>query len=96
MPSWIICRSVWESRNREYSRPLPLLPDNMKDESGIIRNVTTWFLGHACKWLDWKIVTARCMKTQLTNIESKYPEYAEEDDDTLPTDIFGDTGKNEK
>ena len=25
----------------------------------------------------------------------KYPEYAEEDDDTFLTDIFGDSGKNE-
>ena len=79
----------------EYSRPLPPTPDNMKDESGIIRNVTTWFLGHACKMVGPRNSYCQMYEDAINEYRVKYPEYAEEDDDTILTDIFGDSGKNE-
>lgn len=79
----------------EYSRPLPPTPDNMKDESGIIRNVTTWFLGHACKMVGLRNSYCQMYEDAINEYRVKYPEYAEEDDDTFLTDIFGDSGKNE-
>lgn len=84
MQSWIICRSVWESRKWEYSRPLPPTPDNMKDESGIIRNVTTWFLGHACKMVGLRNSYCQMYEDAINEYRVKYPEYAEEDDEYLP------------
>ena len=79
----------------ENSRPLPQTPDNMKDESGIIRNVTTWFLGHACKMVGLRNSYCQMYEDAINEYRVKYPEYAEEDDDTFLTDIFGDAGKNE-
>lgn len=33
----------------EYSRPLPKTAKNKKDVKETIKNITTWYLGHACK-----------------------------------------------
>jgi len=79
----------------ENFRPLPETPDNLKDQSGIIRNVTTWFLGHACKMVGLKNSYCQMYEDAIKKYRVEFPEYAEEDDDTFLTDIFGDGGKIE-
>lgn len=78
----------------ENARPLPPTPDEMKDQSGIIKNVTTWFLGHACKMVGLKNSYCQMYEDAINKYRVDYPEYADEDDDAFLTDIFGDTGKN--
>ncbi len=79
----------------ENARPLPTTPDDLKDQSGIIRNVTTWFLGHACKMVGLKNSYCQMYEDAINKYRVEFPEYAEEDDDSFLTDIFGDTAQNE-
>lgn len=79
----------------ENARPLPTTPDELKDQSGIIRNVTTWFLGHACKMVGLKNSYCQMYEDAINKYRVEFPEYAEEDDDSFLTDIFGDAGQSE-
>lgn len=75
----------------EYQRPLPITPDNLKDQSNAIKNITTWFLGHAGKMVGLKNSHVKLYENAMNELRVKRPEYADEDDDTLLVDIFGET-----
>ncbi len=79
----------------ENYRPLPTTPEGLRDQSGIIRNVTTWFLGHACKMVGLKNSYCQMYEDAIAKYRVEFPEYAEEDDDGFLTDIFGDAGQSE-
>lgn len=74
----------------EFNRPLPETPDNLKDKSHIIREITTWFLGHACKMVGLRNSYCKMYEDAMEELRVKRPEYADEDDDSLLADIFGD------
>lgn len=75
---------MWENR-----RPLPETADELKDKSGIIKDITTWFLGHACKMVGLKNSYCKLYEDAMDELRVKRPELADEDDDTLLADIFG-------
>lgn len=75
----------------EFSRPLPETPKENQDQSGIIKNITTWFLGHACKMVGLKNSYCRQYEEAMEEFRVKKPEYAEEDDDAILSDIFSGT-----
>lgn len=75
----------------EQTRPLPPTPNELRDVNGIIKNVTTWFLGHACKMVGLKNSYTRMYEAAMDELRVKHPEYDEEDDDALLTDLFGDS-----
>lgn len=78
----------------EFSRPLPETPKSLSDVSGAIKNITTWYLGHACKMVGLKNSYTKLYEDAMNDLRVKAPEYDEEDDDTLLADIFGGAKKN--
>lgn len=73
----------------EYSRPLPETPKGKKDVRGTIKNITTWYLGHACKMVGLRNSYTKMYEDAMDELRVKHPEYDEEDDDTVLNDIFG-------
>lgn len=74
----------------EESRPLPETPEKLKDIRGTIKNITTWYLGHACKMVGLRNSYTKLYEEAVEELRVKHPEYDEEDDDTMLYDIFGD------
>lgn len=74
----------------EFSRPLPETPDDLKDKSHIIKDITVWFLGHACKMVGLRNSYCRMYEQAMEELRVKRPEYADEEDDAMLADIFGD------
>lgn len=73
----------------EFNRPLPETPKKNRDVRGAIRNITTWYLGHACKMVGLKNSYTRMYEEAMNELRVKRPEYDEEDDDSVLSDIFG-------
>lgn len=73
----------------EFARPLPETPDELKDKSGVIKDITTWFLGHACKMVGLRNSYCKMYEDAMDELRVKRPEFADEDDDTMLADIFG-------
>ena len=73
----------------EYSRPLPETPKEKRDIRGTIKNITTWYLGHACKMVGLRNSYCKMYEDAMDELRVKHPEYDEEDDDSLLNDIFG-------
>ena len=79
----------------EYSRPLPETPKEKRDIRGTIRNITTWYLGHVCKMVGVKNSYCKMYEDSMDELRVKHPEYDEEDDDTLLSDIFGSSSNGD-
>lgn len=79
----------------EYSRPLPKTGKDMQDVRGVIKNITTWYLGHACKMVGLKNSYCRAYEAAMEELRVKRPEYDEEDDDSMLSDIFGSGADSE-
>lgn len=75
----------------ENSRPLPETPKDKRDIHGIVKNITTWYLGHACKMVGLRNSYCQMYEDAMDELRVKCPEYDEDDDDTMLTDIFGTT-----
>lgn len=75
----------------EYSRPLPEMPKSACDQSGLIKNITTWFLGHACKMVGLKNSYCKMYEDAMEQYKVERPEYADDDDDSILCDIFSNT-----
>lgn len=75
----------------ETQRPLPETPNELKDRSKIIREITTWFLGHACKMVGLRNSYCKMYEDAMEELRVKRPEFADEDDDTMLSDIFGES-----
>ena len=59
---------------------------------GIVRYISTWFLGHLCKMLHIKNSYSRMYEDAIEKLRVDRPELDEEDDEDLFNDIFGDDG----
>lgn len=75
----------------EYSRPLPETPKENRDICKTIKNITTWYLGHACKMVGLKNSYSEMYEGAMNELRVKRPEYDDEDDDSMLNDIFGGT-----
>lgn len=73
----------------EYSRPLPETPKDKCDIRGVVKNITTWYLGHACKMVGLRNSYCKMYEDAMEELRVKRPEYDEEEDDAVLTDIFG-------
>ncbi len=73
----------------EFSRPLPPTPDDRKDVRGTIKNITTWYLGHLCKMVGVKNSYCKMYEDAMNELRVNHPEYEDEDDDTMLTDLLG-------
>ena len=76
----------------EYYRPLPETPKEHVDVRNIIKNITTWYLGHACKMVGLKNSYCKMYEDAMDELRVKRPEYDDEDDNTMLNDIFGSDG----
>ena len=74
----------------EYSRPLPPTPKEKRDINQVIKNITTWYLGHACKMVGIRNSYCEMYEDAMAELRVENPDHAEEDDDTLLNSVFGD------
>lgn len=80
----------------ETLRPLPPTPDDQKDVSGLIKNITTWYYGHACKMVGLRNSYCKMYEDAMAKLRVEHPEYEDDDDDTLLADIFGGVSAGEE
>lgn len=78
---------VWIQRF-ENKRPLPEVDPELKDVDGIIKYISTWFLGHLCKMLGIKNSYCKLYEDAIEKMRVEHPDLREEDDETLFNDIF--------
>lgn len=74
----------------EYNRPLPATPKEKRDINQVIKNITTWYLGHACKMVGIRNSYCKMYEDAMAKLRVENPDHAEEDDDTLLNSVFGD------
>lgn len=86
---------VWIDR-WENKRPVAEPDPDFQDVDGVIRYITTWFLGHLCKMLGIKNTYCRMYEEALAEQQLEHPEIEEDDDEELFNKIFstgiGDSG----
>ena len=75
----------------EYSRPLPATPKEKRDINQVIKNITTWYLGHACKMVGIQNSYCKMYEDAMAKLRVENPEHADEDDETLLNSVIGDT-----
>lgn len=78
---------VWIDR-WENKRPVPDPDPEFQDVDGIVKYVTTWFLGHLCKMLGIKNTYCKLYEQEIAKLRAENPDYAEESDEDLFNDIF--------
>lgn len=74
----------------ENSKPIPKPDPDFEDKDGIIKYITTWFLGHLCKMLGIKNAYCRMYEKELEKMRIENPDLDEEDDEDLFNNIFSD------
>lgn len=79
----------------ENMRPLPTTPEELRDTSGLVKNITTWFLGHACKMVGLRNSYCKLYEDAIAKYRVEFPEFSDEDDDTMLSDIFSSSGGEE-
>lgn len=84
---------VW-IRRFENERPIPEVDPELRDVDGIIRYITIWFFGHLCKMLGIRNGYCKLYEAEIAKMRVELPEYNDEDDDTMLSDIFGDKDEN--
>ncbi len=83
---------VW-IRRWENQRPIPEPDPEFEDADGIIRYILIWFAGHLGKMVGIKNHRSALYEAEIERLRVDRPEYADEDDDTLLLDIFGDSSE---
>lgn len=73
---------------RRYENELPLPRD--ENESQIKKFVHTWLYGHLCKMLGIRNSYTQMYEDEMSRLRVEKPEYADEDDDYVITDAFGE------
>lgn len=73
----------------ELSRPLPEAPKEFRDVRGSIKNISIWYLGHACKMVGLKNSYSKLYEDAMEELRVKRPEIEEEDDNDFLSDLFG-------
>lgn len=81
---------VWANR-LEYYRPIAEPEDKYKDVDKIIAYDDTWFRGHTCAMLKVKNSYSKLYEEAMSALRVEHPEYADEDDEDIIADVFGDS-----
>ena len=76
---------VWLARF-ENEKPLP----KDENESAIKKFVHTWLYGHLGKMLGLRNTYTQLYEDEMERLRVERPEYADEEDDIILTDVFGD------
>ena len=79
----------------EYSRPLPATPKEKRDVNKVIKNITTWYLGHAAKMIGEKNSYCKMYEDAMAKLRVENPDRADEDDDTFLTNVLSDPEEDE-
>ena len=74
----------------EYSRPLPPTPKEKRDVNQVSKNITTWYLGHACKMVGIRNSYCKMYEDAMAKLRVENPDHADEDDETLLNSVIGD------
>lgn len=74
----------------ENYKPIPESRPEYKDVNGLIRSISTWFLGHLCKMLHIKNSYSQMYEDAINKYRVNRPELEDEDDETVFNTIFGD------
>lgn len=78
---------VWINRI-ENDEPIPEPDEEFKDVDGIVKYVSTWFLGHMCKMLKVNNRFSNLYEEELAKLTVERPEYEGDDDEDIVEDIF--------
>lgn len=78
---------VWINRI-ENDEPIPEPSEEFKDVDGIVKYVSTWFLGHMCKMLKVNNRFSNLYEEELAKLTVERPEYEGDDDEDIVEDIF--------
>lgn len=77
-------------RDWETERPVPEASPEFRDVDGIVRYVTTWFMGHFCKMFGIKNSYNKLYEEAMEKYKVNRPEYVDSDDDeSIFESIFG-------
>lgn len=79
----------------EYSRPLPETPKELRDIRHTIKNITTWYLGHACKMVGLKNSYCKMYEDEMERLSVKRVEGDEEEVDDTLDDLFGSSANGD-
>lgn len=74
----------------ENYRPLPATPKEKKDVNGVIKNITTWYLGHACRMAGIKNRYSKMYEDAMARYRVERPDLDDEDDETVLEIMLGD------
>lgn len=72
----------------EVEKPIPEPDPEWKDVDGIIKYVSTWFLGHLCKMMGVKNSYSKLYENEMAKYRVDKPQY-EDDDEALFDNLFG-------
>jgi hypothetical protein len=80
----------------ENEKPISEPNEEWKDVDGIVKYITTYFLGHLCKMMNIKNSYSRMYEQEMAKFKVEKPEY-EDDDEALFDAVFscGDNDDNE-
>ena len=78
----------------EVEKPIPEPDPEWKDVDGILKYISTWFLGHLCKMMGVKNSYSKLYETEMAKYKVDKPQY-EDDDEALFNNLFGDDNVDE-
>lgn len=78
---------VW-AQIYERERPIPEVDPELRDVDGIIKYISTWFLGHLCKMLGIKNTYSKLYEEAIEALRVSNPEYEDEDDEIFFDEYF--------
>ena len=73
----------------ETEKPIPEPDPEWKDVDGILKYISTWFLGHLCKMMGVKNSYSKLYENEMKKYKVEKPQY-ENDDEALFDNVFGD------
>lgn len=80
---------IWKFENK---RPLPEIDEELKDANHIARYITIWLKGHLAKMVGLKNSYSEMYENEINRLRVERPEYEDEDDESLLTDVFENQG----
>ena len=82
---------VWIDR-WEYKRPIPEPDPELDDYDGIIKKITTWFLGHICAMFGFKNKYCKLYEDKIASLRIEREDTEDDDDEEVFNTFFGGNG----
>lgn len=80
----------------ENTRPIPETLPEYRDVDGIVRYIIVWVLGPLCKLFHIKNRYSQLYEEEMARLRVERPDVADEDDEDLLYDVFGDLKRESK